>query len=92
MAFDAAESLAEEQKVSQELLIETERRYQSQVRLLEQGKEEAEHSLSELRTQLNRERAQWQEDLSAAHQQAKAREVHLMVFQKFEQLFTFGTV
>jgi len=88
-----AESLAEEQRVSQELLLHTEKRcdeklsqqevelalvrskYQSQVRLLEQEKEEAEHSLIELRSLLNRERARWQEDLSAMQQQAKAREV-----------------
>lgn len=80
MASDVAESLVEEQRVSQELLMETEKRYQNQVRLLEQGKEVAEHSLSEVRTQLHRERAQWQEDLSAAQRQAKVREVCLMVF------------
>jgi hypothetical protein len=50
-------------------------KYQNQVRLLEQEKEEAEHSLSELRSLLNRERVRWQEDLSAVQQQAKAREV-----------------
>jgi hypothetical protein len=81
MAFNAAESLAEEQRVSQELLIESEKRYQNQVRLLEQGKEEAEQSLSEVRAQLNRERAQWQEDLSAAQRQAKVREVCSIVFK-----------
>ena len=88
-----AESLAEEQRVSQELLLHTEKRcdeklsqqevelalvcskYQNQVRLLEQEKEEAECSLIELRSVLNRERARWQEDLSAVQQQAKAREV-----------------
>jgi hypothetical protein len=88
-----AESLAEEQRVSQELLLHTEKRcdeklsqqevelalvrskYQNQVRLLEQEKEEAERSLIELRSLLNRERARWQEDLSAVQQQAKAREV-----------------
>ncbi|GFG31367.1 hypothetical protein Cfor_06093, partial [Coptotermes formosanus] len=50
-------------------------KYQNQVRLLEQEKEEAEHSLSELRSLLNRERVRWQEDLSAVQQQAKAREI-----------------
>jgi predicted DNA-binding protein YlxM (UPF0122 family) len=88
-----AESLAEEQRVSQELLLHTEKRcdeklsqqevelalvrskYQNQVRLLEQEKEEAERSLIELRSLLNRERARWQEDLSGVQQQAKAREV-----------------
>jgi DNA repair exonuclease SbcCD ATPase subunit len=87
------ESLAEEQRVSQELLLHTEKRcdeklnqqevelalvcakYQNQVRLLEQEKEGAECSLTELRSLLNRERARWQEDLSAVQQQAKAREI-----------------
>ena len=50
-------------------------KYQNQVRLLEQQKEEAERGLSELRSLLNRERARWQEDLSAVQHQAKAREV-----------------
>jgi len=88
-----AESLAEEQRVSQELLLHTEKRcdeklsqqevelalvrskYQNQVRLLEQEKEESERILIELRSLLNRERARWQEDLSTMQQQAKAREV-----------------
>jgi hypothetical protein len=50
-------------------------KYQNQVRLLEQEKEEADRTLIELRSLLNRERARWQEDLSVVQQQAKAREV-----------------
>jgi hypothetical protein len=104
LVFDAAESLSEEQRVSQELLTQKEKifeeklsqheveltlvhsRYQNQVRLLEQGKEEAERSLAEVRSQLNRERAKWQEDVSAAQQQARVREVCLMVFKKIKLL------
>ncbi|KAJ9574658.1 hypothetical protein L9F63_008190 [Diploptera punctata] len=48
---------------------------QNQLKLLEQEKEELERSLSDLRIQLNRERAQWQEDLAVALQQSKTREV-----------------
>jgi predicted DNA-binding protein YlxM (UPF0122 family) len=98
LTLNALESLAEEQRVSQELVVQTEKRYeeklsqheveltlvrckyQNQLKLLEQEKEEAERTLNELRAHLNRERTQWQEDLSAAQQQAKAREVRLLVF------------
>ena len=45
------------------------------MKIVEQEKGEVERNLSELRAQLNRERAQWQEDLAAALQQSKNREV-----------------
>ena len=54
---------------------------QNQLKLLEHEKEELERSVSELRAQLSRERAQWQEDLAAALQQSKSREVKFYLFK-----------
>ncbi|KAJ4444565.1 hypothetical protein ANN_06360 [Periplaneta americana] len=90
------DSLEEERKINQELLVQIEKKceeklsqheveltlvrakYQNQVRTLEQSKEEMERNMADLRSQLSRERIQWQDDLASAQQQAKSREIARM--------------